>query len=91
MELTDVVWKGLRCTVAAEGQVQELWLDIRIDAGDAASSRVLNLKPLKKGGSASVVVEDEQLEGSEAVVVLLDAKGQLVLQTPTIIGGRDKV
>lgn len=91
VELTDVVWKGLRCTVAAECQVQELWLDIRIDAGDAASSRVLNLKPLKKGGSASVVVEDEQLEGSEAVVVLLDAKGQLVLQTPTIIGGRDKV
>jgi len=42
---------------------------------------------LKKDGSASVVVEDEQFEGQEAHIVLINAEGQLISQTSTIIGG----
>ena len=85
--LTDVVWKGLRCTVAVEGGTQGLLLDVRTRAGEASSSVVLSPKPLKDSGSASVVVEDEDLQGHTAVVVVLDENGVLVAQTETRIGG----
>jgi len=83
--LTDAVWKGLRCTVAVEGSFEELWLDVRMNAGDPDSSLVLNIKPLKKSGSASVVVEDDELEGRQAYIVLLNEQKQLILQQVTVI------
>ena len=35
----------------------------------------------------SVVVENEEFEGSEASIVLLDKDGMLIAQEKTIIGG----
>ncbi len=87
IEFTDLVWKGLRCTVAVTGDHSGLTLDIRTRPGEAASSVVVGSKPLKANGTASVVVEDEDLEGQKAVVVLLDENGSLVAQTGTVIGG----
>lgn len=88
LEFTDLVWKGLRCTVAVVGDFAGLSLDIRRQAGDADSSVVVGVKPLKGNGTASVVVEDEELEGREATLVLLGANGRLVAQTAVVIGGR---
>ena len=48
---------------------------------------VVGSKPLKDNGTASVVVEDEDMEGREATVVLIDANGSLVAQIATVIGG----
>jgi hypothetical protein len=87
IEFTDVVWKGLRCTVAADGKTSGLTLDLRTRPGDASSSIVVAPKPLKENGTASVVVEDEDLEGSRATVVLLDADGQPAAQIETTVGG----
>lgn len=87
LEITDVAWKGLRCTVALDGEFQGLRLDIRTQPGNPSSSKVVGLKPIKDNGTASVVVEDEELEGCEAAIVLLDAKGKLVAQQDTVIGG----
>jgi len=87
IELTDVVWKGLRCTVAVDGNFSGLTLDVRTQAGDASSSVALSSKPLKNNGTASIVVEDEGLEGCEATLVLINAKGSLVAQSATTIGG----
>ncbi len=64
-----------------------LSLDIRTQAGDSLSSVVLGVKPLKDNGTASVVVENEDLEGCDATLVLLDANGALVAQIATVIGG----
>ena len=89
LEFTDVVWKGLRCTVAVEGEFSGLSLDIRSQAGKSSSSIVVSCKPLKNNGTASVVIEDEDIEGLEATVVLIDTNGSLVAQTVTIIGGGD--
>jgi len=86
-ELTDIAWKGLRCTVGAEGQYDSLSLDIRTEAGDPASSVVVSVKPLKDNGTASVVVEDEELEGHAAFIVLLSSSGELVAEASTVIGG----
>jgi hypothetical protein len=47
----------------------------------------LGIKLLKDNGTASVVVEDEELVGREAIVVLVDANGSLAAQIDTVIGG----
>jgi hypothetical protein len=86
-EVTDIAWKGLRCTVAVDGQFGSLSLDIRTQAGDPASSVVVSMRPLKENGTASVVVEDERLEGKDAYLVLLSATGELVAEASTKIGG----
>lgn len=86
LEITDVVWKRLRCTVALDGEFQGLTLDVRTQPGNPSSSKVVGTKTIKDNGTASVVVEDEELEGTEATIVLLDPKGRLVAQQDTVIG-----
>jgi hypothetical protein len=83
----DVVWKGLRCTVAVDGPATGLSLDVRTQPGNILSSVVVSVKPLKNNGTASVVVENEDLEGQAVTLVLLDANGGLVRQKATVIGG----
>ncbi len=87
VEFTDVVWKGLRCTVAVDGNFSGLSLDIRGQAGNSLSSVVVGVKPLKTNGTASVVVENEDIEGREATIVLIDTNGSLVAQIATVICG----
>ncbi len=87
VEVTDVVWKGLRCKVAVDGEFAGLRLDVRTHAGDPGASVALSIKPIGEHGTASVVVEDEALEGRQAFVVLLDERGCLIAQVPTVIGG----
>lgn len=83
---SDIGWKGLRCTAAIEGVFSGIVLDIRKQAGDASSSVVVSQKAFKENGTASVVVENEELAGQPVFAVLLDAKGTLVAQRETIIG-----
>lgn len=90
IEFTDIVWKGLRCTVAFDGDFSGLSLDIRRQAGNPASTIVVGVKPLKDNGTASVVVEDEDMGGEEATVVLIDMHGSLIAQQATVIGGGKK-
>ncbi len=87
VEFTDVGWNGLRCTVAVAGEFAGTSLDVRRNAGDAASSVVVEVKALKKNGTASVVVENEDLEGLDATIVLLADNGSLLAQINTVIGG----
>lgn len=89
VEFTDAVWKGMRCTVALEGGFSGLLLDVRREAGNAVSSVVVGVKPVKDNGTVSAVVEDEDLEGSDATLVLIDADGALVAQIATVIGKGD--
>lgn len=83
----EVVWKGLMCTVTVQGDFAGLSVDVRSQAGNAESSLVVALKPVKEKGSASVFVEDEELEGRDATVVLVDKEGTPVAQISTVIGG----
>jgi hypothetical protein len=89
VEITDIAWKGLRCKVAVEGEFSGLSLDVRLQAGNSSSSVVMSVKPINDNGTASVVVEDEQFEGTKAIVVLIDENGGLVSQAATVIGGGD--
>ena len=64
--------------------------DIRIQPGNALSSVVVSAKTIKENGAASVVVENEELEGTDATVVILNSNGELVTQIATVIGGGHK-
>jgi hypothetical protein len=91
--LTDVVWKGLRCKLAVESDgtpdYSGLSADIRAEAGDPGTSVLVSAKPLKKHGTASVIVEDEEMEGQSAWIVIVGNDGDILAQTPTMIGGGD--
>lgn len=86
VEITDVVWKGLRCKVAVEGEAAGLSLDLRTHPGNPSTSVVMSAKPFKEDGTSSVVVEDEDMEGQEATIVLVDDEGRLLVQRETVIG-----
>jgi hypothetical protein len=86
-EFAEVTWRGLRCAVKVNGSYLGLCLDIRTQAGNAASSVAVSAKPIKEDGTSSVIVEDEELDGRTATVVVLDEGGALVAQFATRIGG----
>ena len=65
-------------------EVERLLLGCRLFA---ASDKPALLKPLKDNGTASVVVENEELQGRAAFLVLLSASGELVAEANTVIGG----
>ncbi len=87
ISIADVSWKGLRCSVQVDGNVDGVQVDIRTEAGSADASVVLTPRPLKMEGTASLAVEDDSLEGKKAFVVCLATDGSLVAQTETVIGG----
>lgn len=91
VRITDLAWKGLRCTVVVEGDADGLQLDVRQHAADANSSVSVgaNAKPFKSGGKASVVVDDDELEGETVQSVVLNSDGQVVAQESTVVGGED--
>ncbi|WNZ28440.1 MAG: BREX-1 system phosphatase PglZ type B [Candidatus Bathyarchaeota archaeon] len=89
-EITDVIWKGLRCNIAVDSVFEGLSVDIRTQPGNSSSSVIFSTKCLRDDGTASVVVENEDLEGTRATIVLINKKGELVTQVDTIIGGEKR-
>jgi len=57
------------------------------------SSSVSKVRPVDAKGAASILVADDELEGTPVVVVVvvvvLDASGHVITKQPTIIGGDD--
>jgi hypothetical protein len=86
IKITDTSWVGMRCKVAVEGDYPNLFLDIRTHVGNSLTSIVMGVKAFKKGGICSVVVEDEELDGTDASIVIIDGEGNLMAQLPTVIG-----
>lgn len=84
--ISDVVWRGLRCHVVVDAVLDDVVLDIRLQAPNAATS-VARFKSFQSSDSVSVIVEDDSLEGKDAFVVLLDAAGHVITELKTKIGG----
>ena len=83
-----VSWVGLRCRVRIETAQPGLSVDLRSKVNDPSSS-VSKARPVDAKGAASLLVADDELEGSPAVVVVVDASGHVITKQPTIIGGDD--
>ena len=87
-KIADVSWVGLRCRTKVETAQPALSVDLRSKVNDPSSS-VSKVTPVDSKGRASLLVADEDLEGTLAVVVALDTKGHVIAKRPTIIGGGD--
>ncbi len=76
-------WIGLRCKIEVETG-DEVYAVLRTKPADENS----NICPKKKiiTGSCTLMVEDDDLEGSSSVLVLLDSEGQLLDKQATIVG-----
>lgn len=85
--ITDIVWKGMRCKIAIEGDSKGIKADIRIKPVLTETSIVMGIKEFNEDGIASVVVDDDSQEGNTAYVVLLDSNNNVIRQTTTVIGG----
>ena len=87
-KVADISWAGLRCRIQVETVQSGLSVDLRTKVNDPGSgvskTRALNIK-----GAASLLVSDDELEGTPAAVVVLDAGGHVIAKQPTIIGGED--
>lgn len=87
VEISDIVWKGLRCTAVLAVPNETLRLDIRRQPADPGSTVVVKPKPFSASGSASVVVDNEDLEGTGATLVIINEFGATVGQVAISIGG----
>ena len=87
-KIGDVSWVGLRCRVQVETAQPGLSVDLRSKVNGPSLS-VSKVRPVDANGAASLLVADDELEGTPAVVVVLDASGHVITKQPTIIGGDD--
>ena len=87
-KVADVSWVGLRCRVQIEPAQPGLSVDLRTKVNDPGSS-VNTVRRVDAKGAASLLVADDELEGTPAAVVVLDASGHAIAKQPTIIGGED--
>jgi hypothetical protein len=87
--IKEARWVRLRCRVVLEPATGGLEVDIRRKTGDAGSSLIGHAKATDREGRASLLVEDEELAGQAAVVVVTDAEGRVLATQPTILGGEE--
>ena len=86
--ITAVTWVGLRCRVRVDPARPGLSVDLRTRVNDPDSS-ASKARQVDAEGAASLLVPNDELEGTPAAVVVLDAGGQVVARQSTIIGGED--
>lgn len=84
--IDSATWAGLRCRVAITPAMTGVRADVRTRPNDASSSVTLTT-PFDAEGKASLLVENEDLQGSAACAVVLDRNGSLIAQISTVIGG----
>ena len=81
--ITSKRWVGLACKIQVETN-DKVFAVLRTKPADD-DSNICAIKPIKDGG-CSLLVEDEDCEGSSVVLVLLDSTGQLLAKQATIVG-----
>ena len=86
--ITAVTWVGLRCRVRIDPARPGLSVDLRTHVNDVESS-TSEPRQVDSEGAASLLVADDELEGTPAAVVVLDTNGQVIARQSTIIGGED--
>lgn len=86
--ISEIKWTGLRCRVQVENGNPDMKADIRMKVNEPDPEKV-NAKAIGKEGIATLFVIDDSLDGTPAVVVLLDAGGRVIAKQATIIGGEE--
>ncbi len=84
-KIADVSWVGFRCRIQIE-QVQPGWhVDLRTEVNNADST-LSSARPVDSEGPTSLLVEDDDMEGKPAVIVVLDTDGKVLAKQPVVVG-----
>ncbi len=86
VRIAAVSWVGMRCRVRIEALSPGLSVDLRTRINEPNSS-VSGVRPVDAGGAVSLLVADDDFEGTPAGVVVLDSGGQVIAKQATMIGG----
>ena len=87
--ISSIKWNGFLCRIQVTGNSDSKTVDVRTKAADASTSIVSAPKLVGATGQASVTVPEDSFEGAAAVVVVLDASGNVVAQRATVVGEND--
>ena len=85
-QIAKVSWVGFRCRVRIEPAQLEWSVDMRTEVNNADSS-ITSVRTVDAEGSTSLLVEDDDLEGEPAVVVVLDTGGNVLAKQAVMVGG----
>ena len=85
-QIAEVSWVGFRCRVRIEPAQLGWSVDVRTEVNNADSS-ITGVRTVNAEGSTSLLVEDDDLEGKSAVVVVLDDGGNVLAKQAVIVGG----
>jgi hypothetical protein len=85
VSIDSIKWKGLRCSLLLAGNYANVQVDIRQKAGDPNTSLAVP-RTANAEGAVSLLVENEDLAGSAAFVVVLSERDTIVAQQVTTIG-----
>jgi hypothetical protein len=84
--IKTVEWQRLRCRVTLEAPMAGVTVDIRTKANAPDTSLTSAPKTTDAMGQASLIIPDDEQAGVAAVVVLLDAIGNVLSKQATTIG-----
>ena len=84
--IKTVEWHRLRCRVTVETPMAGVTVDIRTKANAPDSSLASSPKETDATGQVSLIIPDDEQAGAAAVVVLLDAIGNVLSKQATTIG-----
>ena len=87
IRIANVKWSGLRAQLQLEGDTSGVTVDVRTRPADAGSSLLAasqRSKTLDDAGRVSVVIENDDLLGTAAVIVAIRDGGVVAKQTVTI-------
>jgi hypothetical protein len=83
--ITEISWKGLRCTLEVTGATAGLKAVLRRNS--ISGPPVVNKpKPIDEG-CARLLVEDDDFEGAVVMAVVISPEGRVVAQRRTVVGG----
>ncbi|MFO1477602.1 MAG: BREX-1 system phosphatase PglZ type B [Verrucomicrobiota bacterium] len=86
VRIKTVEWQRLRCRVTLETAMAGVTVDIRTKANAPDTTLTTAPKTTDASGQVSLVVPDDDQAGAAAVVVLLDAFGNVLSKQATTIG-----
>ena len=85
-KIKDIQWLGMRCRATIDSGGAKMKADLRTKPNDETSS-VATPKMISADGHVSLLVENEELEGTVVSLVLIDSSGSVVGKQATTIGG----
>lgn len=86
VNILSIEWRGLACRIRIEGAAPGMFADLRTKTADAKTS-VTQKRQVEERGQVSLFVEDDSLEGTAAIAVIEDDKGNVIAKLSTTIGG----